>query len=792
MRVNIIAFALGVWLLQQQAQLPSLLHLTLICITVAALFGLNKWLKTRASRAFSAIACFLIGFAWAAAFGHARLADRLDRQMEGRDLVVSGVIASLPQPLERGVRFDFAVEDAPAGVPSMLALTWFNGLSPDEFQLVQPLLAGERWRFSVRLKLPHGTANAHNYDVEAAMLERGIGATGTVRPSANGLANARLDALAFTPFALLQRLRERMRERFQDALPDHRYDGVLLALAIGEQRAIEPGDWILFARTGVSHLMSISGLHVTMVASLAALLAGWLWRRSTRLMLSLPAQKFAALAGFFAALAYCLVSGFAVPAQRTLYMVGAVALALWLGRTQSGTRVLALALLAVLLLDPLAVLSAGFWLSFGAVAVILYVGLGRVGGDGASHWLVQLVQWGRVQWAVTVGLAPALLLLFGQVSLASPLANALAIPVVSLLVTPLALAGAVLPDWLGAGVLLRAAHGLFEGLMWFLRLLSSSEFAVWQQARPSPWTVVAALLGVLWLMAPRGFPARYAGAALIAPAFFVQAPVPPAGALWLDVLDVGQGLAVVARTEKHGLLFDAGPQYGPDSDSGSRIILPWLRGEGVTSLDAMVISHQDSDHAGGAVSVAAGLPVLQVWSSLATSHRLMDTVPYRLPCHAGQKWEWDGVHFEMLHPLADDYAKWLPAANAMSCVLRIEAAGRVVLLTGDIERASEAELLLRSPTRLAADVLLVPHHGSRTSSTAEFIAAVKPAHAVFTNGYRNRFGHPRADVVQRYIEAGAQLYRSDRDGAVAFRFEAGRLAVARWRADNPRYWRDRP
>ena len=783
MRLNIIAFALGVCLLQQQAVLPGVWTLATVFVLAAALFYVGNRLQTRASRAVPAIACFLLGFTWAAGYGQLRLADRIDARLEGRDLLVEGVVVSLPQAFERGVRFDFAIEAAPAGVPSTLALAWHNGLTPEESQLVQPVAAGERWRLLVRLKRPHGTANAHNYDVEAALLERGIGAGGVVRPADVGLSNERLDNLALTPGAVLQRLRERIRERFQDALPAHRYDGVLLALAIGEQRAIESDDWALFARTGVSHLMSISGLHVTMVAGLAAFLGSLLWRRSTRLMLALPAQKFAALAGFFAALCYCLISGFAVPAQRTVYMVGVVALALWLGRTQSATRVLALALLVVLLFDPLAVLAAGFWLSFGAVSVILYVGLGR---SAQAHWLQE---WGRVQWAVTVGLAPLLLVLFGQVSLASPLANALAIPVVSLVITPLALAGAVLPDWLGGGLLLRLAHLLFEGLMWFLRPLSASEFAVWQQARPPLWSVVLALAGTAWLLAPRGFPARYAGLVLLAPVFFVPVVVPPHGALWLTVLDVGQGLAVVARTATHTLLYDAGPQYGPDSDSGSRTIVPWLRAEGIVRLDAMVISHQDSDHAGGAASVARALPVGQLWSSLASSHAVMAAVPYRLPCYAGQHWEWDGVRFEMLHPDSGDYARWLPSPNAMSCVLRIEAAGRVVLITGDIERASEAQLLARAPGRLPATVLLVPHHGSRTSSTLEFIAAVRPAHAVFTNGYRNRFDHPRADVVQRYIDSGAALYRSDRDGAIEFRIDAQGLLASRWRLAQARYWR---
>ncbi|HMC33374.1 MAG TPA: DNA internalization-related competence protein ComEC/Rec2, partial [Myxococcales bacterium] len=488
----------------------------------------------------------------------------------------------------------------------------------------------------------------------------------------------------------------------------------------------------------------------------------------------------AALAGFLAAFAYCLISGFAVPAQRTLYMVGVVALALWFGRATSASRVLAAALLIVLALDPWAVLSPGFWLSFAAVAVIFFVASGRT---ASPHWLAQ---WGRVQWAVTAGLAPLLLVLFQQVSLVSPVANALAIPLVSFVITPLALAGAMLPfDWV-----LELGHAILDILMATLEWLAALPSAVWHQHAPLAWTVPLALAGIAWMLLPRGFPARWLGAPLVLPLFAVSPPSPGAGGLWITVLDVGQGLAVIARTERHALLYDAGPAFNAFSDSGSRVILPYLRGEGIDGLDALVVSHDDRDHSGGAGSVLEAMPVGLLWSSLSPDHALLAAPAWRAPCVAGRKWLWDGVSFEFLHPSPEALESRAARANNRSCVLRIEAPAGRVLLTGDIERDAERELLLRAPALLPADALLVPHHGSATSSTQEFVKRVAPRHAVFAVGHRNRFGHPREDVLERYREAGSELLRTDTGGAIQLRFAPGDLRVDAERVRARRYWHE--
>jgi competence protein ComEC len=396
-----------------------------------------------------------------------------------------------------------------------------------------------------------------------------------------------------------------------------------------------------------------------------------------------------------------------------------------------------------------------------------------------------IAQWGRVQWAITLALAPLLLVWFQQVSLVSPLANAVAIPLVSLVVTPLALAGSVLPlDWI-----LELAHAVMAGQMWLLEWCDRLPLAVWQQHVPAPWTVALALAGCAWLLSPRGVPARWLGLALLLPLFALRPPAPAPGGTWITVLDVGQGLAVFVQTARHALLYDTGPAYSPDVDSGTRVILPFLRASGIARLDALVVTHDDNDHAGGAASVMSGLPVGALYSSLADSHPARSVAPsYRLPCAAGQQWVWDGVRFDMLHPTAVSYADADVKANDRSCVLKISSVHGTVLLTGDIEMRAEQELLQRAPDALRADVLVVPHHSSRTSSTQAFIEAVQPRWAVLPVGYLSRFGHPKPEVMERYSASGAQLLRTDSAGAVLVRLEQEGLSVRAWRELRRRYW----
>ena len=745
-----LAFAAGAVLLQMQAALPSLAWAWLLAPLAAAAL---RW-----PRLWPAAAC-AAGFFWAAACAQGRMEERLAPSLEGRDIAVVGVVASLPAVSERGVRFAFDVESAGARLPAKILLAWYDTAAP-----VHP---GERWSLTVRLRRPHGGVNPHGFDYEAWLLERGIGATGYVRAgearrlgSRNGI------------FDLVEGAREAVRDRFLAVLGPSPAQGILAALAVGDQRAISREEWQLFNRTGVTHLMSISGLHVTLVSGLFAGLVGALWRRLPALTLRAPARKAAAVAAILAALGYTLLAGYGVPAQRTFWMVTVFAAALWAGRIATPWRTLALALAVIVASDPWAPLSPGLWLSFGAVILIFYAGIGWSGAEP------RLWQWARVQWAITAGLAPASLLLFGQVSLAGPIANALAIPLVSIVITPLALLAAALP----VDALLHLAAWLVQWLLEFLEWCAALPAALWQQHSPQPALVALALAGAAWLLAPRGVPWRTAGVALMAPAFLAASPAPPPGEAWITAFDVGQGLAVLARTSTHTLLYDTGPAFAED-DSGARVIVPALRGEGIGELDLLVLSHEDNDHLGGALSVLEGFEVNSLASSLAADHPLLGLAAAAHRCARGESWEWDGVRFAFLHP---GKSKIGTKRNDGSCVLRITAGAHSVLLTADIERRAEQELLAGASLR--SDILVVPHHGSRTSSSPEFVAAVSPRWAIVPVGYRSRFGHPHPEVLARYRDAGAAIVRTDLHGAVHVLLGNSGAAVETERRLRERYW----
>ncbi len=604
--------------------------------------------------------------------------------------------------------------------------------------------------------------------------------------------NARLDDFVLTPGHLVERSRDILRTRIMEALAGKPYAGVIVALVVGDQRGIEQPDWDVFNRTGVSHLVAISGLHITMIAGLAALAMSSLWRRSfftkARLPLILPAQKVAALSGAVAALLYVLLAGFGVPAQRTLYMLAVVACALWMGRATNVSHILCLALALVVLLDPWAVLWPGFWLSFGAVGVILYAGLGRV-GRAAPGWRGTLRLAARTQYAVTLGLVPLTLLLFSQVSLVGPLANAVAIPVVSFVVTPLALAGSLLPAPLAAPVLW-SAHFALAWLAQALGWLATLPVAVWSAPAPPPALFALALAGTAWMLAPRGWPHRWTGAAAWLPLFLLQPAYPTPGSFTVTAFDVGQGMALLVETGAHRLLYDTGPQYAPGQDAGSRVILPYLRARGIRRLDTVVVSHSDLDHVGGALTLLEALRVGHVRSSLGEGHRVVRAARGHTRCTSGQRWEWDGVVFEMLQPSPASYDDATLKANARSCTLRISSRGRAILLAADIEAAQEAALIAHAPDKLRADVLLAPHHGSGTSSTPAFLAAVKPSIGVFQVGHRNRYKHPKKEIFERYGELDIQRVRTDETGAVTFEFGSG-ISTREHRRDHARYWHER-
>ncbi len=782
MRCAILGFAGGVALLQTQATLPC-------AQTLAALGAAGLLLCFLRGAIRLLLAGALFGFCWAAILASLALAPQLSPEDEGRDITLVGTIDSLPYHFDQGVRFHFKVEQSAgsrATVPPRVALAWYTGYGAARSQVgeVQP---GERWQLSVRLQRPHGNANPHGFDYEVWLLEQGVRATGYVRPGEQG--NLRQDRFVWSFSNVVEHCRAALRHRIRQTLDGKPYAGVIVALVVGDQRAISQSDWKVFNRTGIGHLVSISGLHITMVAGLFAWLASWLWRHSfftcAQLPLLLPAQKVAALAGVGIALLYVLLAGFGVPAQRTLYMLAVVALALWFGRLTQVSHVLCAALGLVLLLDPWAVLAPGFWLSFGAVAIILYATAGRTSAP-QTRLRAALELGVRTQYVVTVGLVPLTMLMFSQVSLVSPLANALAIPLISLVVTPLSLAGSMLPAPLST-MLLHAAHFGIEMLASVLGLLSAQPLAVWSAPVPEPWVFCFALAGTVWMLAPRGWPHRWLGLLAWIPLLTGKPLAPPAGQVAVTVFDVGQGMALLIETSGHRLLYDTGPLYSAESNGGNRVLLPYLAARGIERLDGMIVSHSDVDHSGGALAVLQAIPVDWVASSLWLDHAIVAAAPVHRRCVGGQAWTWDGVRFEMLHPTLASYQDLGLKPNARGCTLRISAAGRSLLLAGDIEAAQETELLARAGAGLRADVLLVPHHGSGTSSTHAFLSAVAPSLALYQLGYRNRYRHPKLEVVERYRAMGIAQVRTDQSGALQIDSSASFTPRA-YRSEHARYW----
>jgi competence protein ComEC len=767
-------FTLGVWYLQQQAALPALPFYWPLAALVLLLPRANGNTLILARRVLLLTGAASLGFCYAAWIAQRHLADALPDEWQGKNIVVTGIVAEMPRLHERGLRFALDVESVQtkgAHVPHHIQLATYDADSNEPLKLN----AGERWQLTVRLKQPHGTSNPYNFDFEAWALERDIRASGYIYTKGD---NRILSEQSYSPAYLVQRMRQTVRTHFQKTLGDAPYAGILTALAIGDQSGIPQSEWQVFTRTGVNHLMSISGLHITMLAGMFFAIVYWLWRRSMRLTLWFPARKAAALAGLFAALFYTLVSGFEIPAQRTLYMVTTFTVMMLLSRNVSPSQMLAAALMVVLLADPWAVLSPGFWLSFGAVALIFYVTANRL---HKQHWLRE---YGKVQWAMMIGLIPPLLAIFQQLSLVSPIANAFAIPLVSFVVVPLTLLGTLPPfEWM-----LFVAHEAMVLCMFLLNLLDKLPYVVWAQHAPPVWTIFAGVGGALWILAPRGFPLRWVGCILLLPMFLVIPDRPAEGSARLVVFDVGQGLAVAVQTRNHTLLYDTGPDFSGEADSGSRILLPALRGMGIGQIDTLILTHDGIDHIGGTESVLQGIPVMNVLSPLPNTHPRLQLAAHTEPCADGQAWEWDGVRFEMLHPAGNRGSNVHEHDNERSCVLRIDTGQHSVLLTADVEQLSEQRLLTRHRDDLPATLLLVPHHGSKSSSSQAFVDAVHPRYAIFTSGYRNRFGHPRVETVQRYRTAGSKILRSDEDGAIRIVMDAQAFQLERYRKTHARYW----
>ncbi|MBK5477894.1 DNA internalization-related competence protein ComEC/Rec2 [Pseudomonas sp. TH21] len=738
MKTGMFALALGLLALRWLPVLPSTGWLVMLLVVALMLLPFRTY----------PLAFLLFGLSWACLSAQSALDDRLDPALDGQTRWVEGRVTGLPQRTGEGVRFELTdSRSRKARLPKRIRVSWRGG--PE-------VRSGERWRLAVSLKRPSGLLNFHGFDQEAWLLAQRIGATASVKDGER-LAPAR------------NAWRDSVRQRLMAVDAQGREAG-LAALVLGDGSGLAAEDWQVLQATGTVHLLVISGQHIGLLTGLVyGLIAGLArygcWPRTW------PWLPWACGLAFGAALGYGLLAGFGVPVQRACVMVGLVLVWRLRFRHLGVWWPLLLALNGVLILEPLASLQPGFWLSFAAVAVLILAFAGRLG-----PWSVWQA-WTRPQWLIAIGLFPVLLVLGLPISLSAPLANLVAVPWISLVVLPLALLGtALLPlPWLGESLLWLAGGalaGLFEGLAWLAGLQPA-----WVPAEVPLGYWWLSLLGTVLLLLPNGVPLRLLGLPMLLLAVFPPQERVPHGQVDVVQLDVGQGQSLILRTRHHTLLYDAGPRTGT-FDLGARVVLPSLRKFGVDRLDMMLLSHADADHAGGAAAIAGGMPIQRVVGGE------VEGLPAFLgtqPCVSGEQWQWDGVSFELWQwPGADN-------GNAKSCVLQVQANGERLLLTGDIDRAAE-QAFLASPLAVPTDWLQAPHHGSRSSSSKAFLQRLAPGSVLISRGRGNAFGHPHPQVLQRYQALGSQVYDSAEQGAV--RLQLGAFAAPVVARSQRRFWRE--
>ncbi|MNF28364.1 ComEC family competence protein [compost metagenome] len=738
MRTGMVALALGLLCLGFLPAIPPVWSLLVLAVVGLVLLPFRSY----------PLGFFLLGFSWACLCAQWALDERLAVELDGRTLWLEGRVIGLPTRGDRAVSFELAdATSRRAQLPSRMRLSWYGA---------PPLASGERWRLAVNLKRPTGLVNPHLAEREAALLARRIGAIGSVKAG---------ERLAPAESAWRDSVRQRL-----FAVDAQGREGGLAALVLGDGASLAASDWRILQDTGTVHLLVISGQHIGMLAGLVyATVAGMarlgIWPRV------LPWLPWACGLAFLAALGYGLLAGFQVPVRRACIMLGLVLLWRLRFRHLGVGWPLLLALVGVLLLEPLASLQPGFWLSFAAVAVLLLAFSGRLGA-----WPLWRA-WTRAQWLVAIGLLPVLLALGLPISLSAPLANLIAVPWVSIAVLPAALLGTLLlPIPMLGEALLWLAGGSLELLFAVLAWLAGWRPA-WLPPAISVWLWLLVCLGALLLLLPRGVPLRLLGWPLMMLAVFAPQPKIPHGEVEVWQLDVGQGLAFILRTREHAMLYDAGPAFG-GSDLGERVVVPALRRLGVRELDMMLLSHADADHAGGAPAVLRAMPVGRVLSGEAQG------LPAELraqPCSSGETWQWDGVLFSLW--------QWAEAgdSNQDSCVLRVEAKGERLLLTGDIDARGE-QAWLQATEDPGVDWLQAPHHGSRSSSSRRFLEATAPRGVLISRGRHNAFGHPHPQVMARYRALGIATYDSVEQGAL--RLQLGRFAAPEGLRGQRRFWRE--
>ena len=736
----------------------------LVCIFILSL-------KFRAIRLLGA---FAIGLVWALIYGWSASNTQLHSEDEGQTLRVQGYVTGMPKQYSHYQRFDFIVEHSHKEGGEQLTRD-LKKIRINWYQIKHSVTPGEYWQFEVRLKKPHGYANPGGFDYETWLFRNGIGATGYVR---SGELDESPQASLPTIQQLLAVWRYRILQKLKDSLAGLPHGALLLALTMGEKADIPSDRWQLFSKTGTTHLFVISGLHVGFVAGCAYAVGLLLGRLLLTGSPGWTVQQTAACLAILGSIFYALLAGFSLPTQRALIMIIMMLSGRLLKKEVQVWNGFCLALLLVFVIDPLAAESKGFWLSFLAVAALIYSFHGRTLVSGLA-W-----RWLRPQWIVFIALGPVLLISFQQLSVVSPLANSLAVPVVGLLLVPLCLLALLLlfvvPS-LGASL-----YSLLNNILdYLIKLLIILEKQTYSSVSFSPdgLSIMLAVIGTLILLSPKGLPARWLGLCCFLPSLMPANKGLEMGQYSLTILDVGQGLSVVVNTKNHNLIYDVGAQYSEAFNMADAVILPFLKTTGITRVDKVVISHSDNDHAGALLPLLEKLPVDKIISGTPMNFQVKPPVEL---CQSGFSWEWDAVQFKLMQAVSTAWSN----ENNQSCVLSIRSGQQAVLLTGDIEKEAETALMGQFPNNLQSNVLVVPHHGSLTSSSEDFITTVLPDYAVFTTGYKNRFGHPHEQVVERFQTLGVPVMNTVSSGAITFTFNGGKDGpeVNEFRHTLKRYW----
>lgn len=765
MLVFSILFCLGIVLVSQLSLLPNV---SLLMLLISLLIILSIYFKkiTHYTNYFIPL---LLGCMWCTWYSHTQLSWVLTPDQEGKPLQLTGFISTIPDRQEYHTSFRLLVNEIQSPttikpVHATIQLSWQSA--------PKNLHVGDEWKVTAYLKRTKGLMNPGGFDFEKWSFQEGIRATGYVENNKGILMESHW---YHHP---LDRIREYLKDHIHNNLKKTATSHWITALAIGERYNIPLDDWKVLRNTGTNHLMAIAGLHIGFMAGFALMIVTWFWRRSPALVLKIPAQHAGAMAALLMALIYSALAGFSIPTQRACFMLSIFLFTLLSRRKILSWQSWSAALLCVLLINPLCVLSVSFWLSFSSIALIIYGVRGRLAPSG--------VWWkhGRIQWVIALGLIPLSIGLFQECSWVSLIANSIAIPCVGFLVVPLTLLGCLLLVFSGkiGGFFLFLADKL---LSWLWVVLSYLSHLTWSSSYlqvPSIVSIIAACLGAVILLIPIGFPGRAFGFVFLLPLFFYKPPAPPVGDVWLTVLDVGQGLSVVLQTHQHVLLFDAGARSSEKNDMGESVVIPFLHSIGIKHIDRMVISHGDNDHIGGSFAVLNQFPTYLVKSSVPEKFL---NVPASY-CLRGEKWQWDEVSFEFLYPTSDK----LGLNNDSSCVLRITNGVHQLLLTGDIEKLAEYSLI-QYPDELVADVLVAPHHGSKTSALAQFVEDVHPKIVIFAVGYRNRYHFPNPAVLEQYQKIGAVTVDTAQSGAIRLQLSRAvniRLLPELYRINHQQFW----